>query len=83
MDESLESVFLKLPIDKHIKDALRGRDCFEGNLLKLVLAFEQGDWTGVSELSTLLNIDERMLGSAYRDAIYWSRQFEKSVSRPS
>lgn len=76
MNESLESIFRKLPIDVEIKDALRGRENFEGNLLKLVLAFEQGDWARATALSDMLQIEERILGSGYREAINWSRQLE-------
>lgn len=76
MNESLESIFRKLPVDRKIKDALRGRDNFEGNLLKLVLAFEQGDWARATALSGMLEIEERVLGSGYREAINWSRQLE-------
>ena len=83
MNDSLESIFRKLPIDREIKDALRGRENFEGNVLKLVLAYEQGDWVRASEISQELHVDEKILGSSYREAINWSRQLEDSSSQAS
>ena len=79
MDDSLEMVFLKLPIDSDIKAALRGRNTEMGNSLKLVIAYERGEWREVNELSKLLAITESELGSNYREAICWARDFETGL----
>jgi EAL and modified HD-GYP domain-containing signal transduction protein len=79
MDDSLETVFLKLPIDKNIKSALRGSDTDMGNSLKLVIAYERGEWRDVNEFSKVLDITESKLGSNYREAICWARDFETEL----
>ncbi|NKB34992.1 MAG: HDOD domain-containing protein [Pseudomonadales bacterium] len=84
MNDTLESIFLKLPIDGSIKQALRGVEGSEaGDLLKLVLAYEQGDWLLVSELSNSLDIDEGAISNSYREAICWARSFETAMKQSS
>jgi len=81
MNDSLESIFLKLPIDSTIKQALRGEeDSKAANLLKLVIAYEQGDWLQASELSSSLGIDEGLISRSYREAICWARSFEVAMN---
>lgn len=82
MNDSLESIFLKLPIDAIIKEALRGEEGSEaGDLLKLVIAYEQGEWLKASELSSSLGIDEGSISKSYREAICWARSFESAMNK--
>lgn len=83
MNDSLESIFLKLPIDSVIKEALRGEEGSEaGDLVKLVIAYEQGEWLRASELSSSLGIDESTISKSYRKAICWARSFESAMNKP-
>ena len=82
MNDTMESIFLKLPIDSSIKEALRGAENSEaGNLLKLVLAYEQGEWMRASEISSSLKIKESVVGNSYREAICWARSFEGAMAQ--
>jgi EAL and modified HD-GYP domain-containing signal transduction protein len=80
MNEPIETIFLKLPIDRAIKDAIKGDESEIGTILKLAVAYENGEWRQVEEHARQLNIEELTLGSNYRNAIYWARSFENAFS---
>ena len=42
-------------------------------VLQLVIAYEHGDWDGVSALTSRLGLDEQEAPQRYREAVEWAR----------
>ncbi|WP_415225314.1 EAL and HDOD domain-containing protein [Psychromonas sp.] len=74
LDQSLEVIVNAIAIDKNIKEALLFRTGEQGQILSLVIAYEQADWDNVVKLREILNIDHDSLLESYQQAISWTDQ---------
>lgn len=73
LDRPLEEILQELLIPVEIKDALNGiNDNSYSKLLQLIIAYENGKWAQVSEISKELNLDENSLPNAYYEAIFFT-----------
>jgi EAL and modified HD-GYP domain-containing signal transduction protein len=56
-----------------------------GRVLRLVCAYEHGDWTAVRQGSSALDLDGGMLGPLYLDCLAWARDLQRAVgaARPT
>ncbi len=80
MNDSLEQIFLQLPLDRELKDALRGAPGNKiGELLQLAIAYERGNWSKANELAQGLKLEEFIISKSYREAICWSRSFQTAL----
>jgi EAL and modified HD-GYP domain-containing signal transduction protein len=50
-----------------------------GCALRLVRAYEQGDWAVVRQASAALGIDGGLLGARYLDCLVWTREVRRAV----
>lgn len=57
-----------------VRLAVLERDGPCGDALKLIEAYEAGDWPAVSEIQSRLPLGSSDLSSAYREAVSWSRK---------
>lgn len=78
MDQTLSSLLTQLPISDEVKVALLEGGNKLGDIYHYVLAYERGDWTRLSELSTALDIDESAPPQVYLEAVEWVQQSMQS-----
>ena len=61
LDQSLPDILVQLPISEDIKNALVGRRGLMGEVLKLVIFYEMGDWNQVFAcVSKLKTVEEHL-----------------------
>ena len=73
LERPLEEILQELLIPVEVKDALNGIvNNGYSELLNLTIAYENGKWNEVSEISKRLNLDEDCLPSAYYEAIFFT-----------
>lgn len=77
LDESMETVMARLPLAEKIKNALvKGNGNF-AEYLKLVSAYESGDWEKVFEMAVQLGIEEDKMPELYLDAVGWADSYSE------
>ncbi|MFQ5598123.1 MAG: EAL and HDOD domain-containing protein [Nitrospiria bacterium] len=74
IDRPLAEVLGKIPIAEDIKTALIEREGRLGEVYKLVLAYERGDWEKLKDLCKKLGMDEAGFSQFYMQAIDWGSQ---------
>jgi len=79
LDLPMDHVLSNLPVDDSIKRALLGDDGLLSNALKLVLAYEIGDWPGVKIHSETLGVEDASLWEHYVEALHWAGSLERSM----
>jgi EAL and modified HD-GYP domain-containing signal transduction protein len=77
----MQSLVDKIPLIELVKSALCGSPNIFRNCLQLAIAFEKGDWSSISTLSSSLKLSENDLHSHYHYAIRWASALEQSVKR--
>lgn len=73
MAEALDMIQLAKPI----KDALVSKEGKLAGVLEFMLAYEAADWSEVSRIMLLNDIDFETVGKAYMDSLAWYRQTMK------
>ncbi len=69
MKTSMEKLLSELPFEDNIKNALLNGSGAMGDLLNLVLAYEQGNWSAVNEFAQKLGMDSRVVARKYLESI--------------
>ncbi len=72
LDDTMESLMEKLPLSEDIKGALVHKSGKLKDYLSLTVAYETGDWEGVSKSATRLNLDEGGLPDSFMEALTWA-----------
>jgi len=72
LDDTMESLMEKLPLSEDIKGALVHKSGKLKDYLDLTVAYETGDWEGVSKSATSLNLDEGGLPDSFMEALTWA-----------
>jgi len=76
LDRPLEEILQELLIPVEVKDAINGINNNNNNtyskLLHLIIAYENGKWDEVAEISKELNLDENSLPNSYYEAIFFT-----------
>ncbi|GAB4173825.1 MAG: EAL domain-containing protein [Geothermobacteraceae bacterium] len=75
LDQPLEEAVWPLPVSERLKEALIDRSGEEGGILKLVLAWEDGNWPQVGST----NLEPERLLSTYLDAVGWTEDVAGAV----
>ena len=70
LDESMESVMQKLPLSNEIKAALLDNEGLLAQYLNLVKYYEQANWSAANDITTDLNLGEKV-PDAYHEALAW------------
>ena len=76
LDQPMDEIVRQLPLPEYLLDALKGRHPYHG-FIRLIQAFERGDWDTVSDLASELDVSEEQVGEAYLEAIAWSDELAK------
>ena len=69
MNQPIENILCELPISQDIKDALLGKKNTYGDLLKLIIMYEKGEWNQVNKLIEEIGLDGQFVGNCYIEAI--------------
>ncbi|MCB1693984.1 MAG: HDOD domain-containing protein, partial [Pseudomonadales bacterium] len=74
LDTGMAVVLEKLPLQERLKHALLTDEGELAEYLKLVRAYERGDWQGINDLLELLELGDADSMMCYLDAIAWGDQ---------
>ena len=80
LDQPMQDIVEKLPIDEDIKAALCGRENELRQFLALIRAFESGYWKGIATISNQLSLDLKMTHAFYNESLKWGVAMKHSVS---
>lgn len=69
MDQPMREILEKLPFSEEISEALLHREGVFGQMLNIVLHYEQGDWAFIKNSG----FEMSELSTFYFEAMYWSR----------
>lgn len=73
----LEELLGELALADDVRDALLGKASRESRMAavyELVLAYEKGEWEGLSKTASRLGVPKEVIPDVYVDAISWSEQ---------
>ena len=70
----LRELLTELGVSQDVDGALMGDDSRLGLIRRLVLAYENADWTAVGELARRLNVPERTLPELARESLAWATE---------
>lgn len=76
LDLPLAEILSQMPIDRDVKAALTGQPGRLGQVYKLIVSYERGDWEACSQALVGLGLAEESLPTLYLAALQWSRQLE-------
>ncbi len=72
LDRPLSELLTELPIAPEIRDALLGKPNLLGRLLRLIIAYEQADWTQVTDWATKVGLPEEEIATLYIASVAWA-----------
>lgn len=75
MDNSLETILLGLPLAGELKTAILNREGTMGDILRAVLAYEQGHWAAIDRSP----LEAGKFTEAYMQAVAWSDQVHQHI----
>jgi EAL and modified HD-GYP domain-containing signal transduction protein len=74
LNMSMEQILSSLPFHEEICDAILGKENHLGQILKLSIEIEKGNWKNIKERCSLLGVNEGFVYSNYKEAFRWSRR---------
>ncbi len=74
LDRPLEEILKDLPLSDEIKDALLGKPNRLRAVFDYALAYEKGDWDGLSAKAEALGLDESGIPAVYLAAVHWAKR---------
>ena len=80
LDQKMDLLVEKLPLVDDVKEALCGVQNELSMYLRLVKAFESGNWLKVIRISKMLEIDQKLLHSLFNEAILWGNGVSRTIS---
>ncbi|MFV0517873.1 MAG: EAL and HDOD domain-containing protein [Aminipila sp.] len=72
MGKPIETVLEEIPLAKATKEAIIYKENDLGQLLKLSIAYEKGNWSEVERISNMLKINSQNLSDIYFTSIKWA-----------
>lgn len=78
LDMPMEHVLEKVPLDPATKNALLSRPSPLRDIYRLMLAQESGEWEGVAELSTQMQVTPEQVADRHWRAIQWAQEVSKA-----
>jgi EAL and modified HD-GYP domain-containing signal transduction protein len=76
--QDMSSIMAKIPIEEAVKTALCGRAGLLRDCLRMVTAFEHGEWRLVRDISQKHKLKQTMLHSFYMEAVKWSNVLQNT-----
>ncbi|MFP4106027.1 MAG: EAL and HDOD domain-containing protein [Phycisphaerae bacterium] len=74
VDRPIDSVMEDIPLNKAIRDALVDGTGAFADVLKLIVAYEHGNWDEFSVAAKRLNLEEEKVPTAFRAGLQWGMQ---------
>ncbi|MGH2458178.1 MAG: EAL and HDOD domain-containing protein [Chloroflexota bacterium] len=74
IDRPLGELLREVAVPDAVRDALLGLPTRLSPVYRLVLAYEQGDWDGSTELARALELDEKILPDVFSQSVRWVDQ---------
>jgi len=83
-DMPLEEILAQLPLETSVKHAIMDEDNPCHRVLDFLDSIEEGDWDTTEKIATSMNLDVKIVGDAYLEAIRHSSELmsESSPSQP-
>jgi len=78
LDRPIEEILEELPLQESVKAGLLGRDEEFSRVLKLVKAFEKGQWDLVAQYNSHMRLPEERIAFLYLDAVEWTKFLSKA-----
>ena len=78
LDRPIEEILDELPLQESVIAGLLGRDEEFSRVLKLVKAFEKGQWELVAQYNSHMHLPEERIAFLYLDAVEWTRFLSKA-----
>lgn len=79
MEQRIEDVVSKVPLDDDVKDALCGRHNVLRECLVLSTQFETARWTSIKQFAAKHGISQSLLHSYYNEAIKWAKHLHNAA----
>ncbi len=79
MEQRIEDVVSKVPLDDDVKDALCGRHNVLRECLVLSTQFEIARWASIKQFSAKHGISQSLLHSYYNEAIKWAKHLHNAA----
>jgi c-di-GMP-related signal transduction protein len=76
----VEQIHADLELAPEIATALERRGGLYGSALRLVQAYEDGDWDALDEACSSLGIDPAITGDLYLDALSWAQERARGLA---
>lgn len=76
--QPIDSLLRSLSLDEVIEETLRGQPSMLTDIHRLVIVYEQVNWSEVDRLTKKLNLDQALVFSAYQDAQKWVNHIFKN-----
>jgi len=70
----LNEILKDLPLSDEVKDALSGKPNRLRAVFDYALAYEKGDWDGLSARAAVLGLDESGIPAVYLSAVHWAKR---------
>jgi len=74
MDEPLTDILNGLPLANEIKNTLLKKESRYSGIYNLVLNYENGEWTTLSNMAKQMRLDENKLPEIYNNSVQWVDQ---------
>jgi EAL and modified HD-GYP domain-containing signal transduction protein len=74
LDRPMNEIVHDLGLGPEIEATLTGQPSQLRTVLDIAVAYEMGDWNRVTQLSNVLNLDERFVAECYYEAVQWANE---------
>ncbi len=81
LDRPFPELLAELPIAPEIRDALLGKPNLLGRLLRLIIAYEQADWTQVTDWATKVGLSEEEIATLYTASVAWTEALLRGAQK--
>ena len=79
MEQRIEDLVKKVPIDDDVKDALCGKPNLLRECLNLSQHFETARWAGIKQFAAKHKVNQALLHSYYNEAIKWAKHIHNAA----
>jgi EAL and modified HD-GYP domain-containing signal transduction protein len=74
LDRQLPDILVEMPLIEDIKGALLGEENLLHDAYEAALAYEQGQWSKLTEAASKLGVDESALPLLYLESVIWAKR---------
>lgn len=79
LEQTMQELMAKLPLNEELAGALCGQDNHLLHYLKLVCAFEHGNWDDIAQASVDLKVHQDVLFDIYQQAVTWGASLMQEI----